>query len=135
MDRYLEDTGGALMELAARALGAEARVAGLARGAGWAMAVAQFLRAAPDLSARGRVPLVDDGPDALRDLAARALARLDAVRGVPRGVAPAFWPGWQTRGLLRRVATDPAAVTEGRMALPEFTRRAGLLWRALSGRP
>lgn len=133
MDTYLEGTGAALMALAARALGGDVDRA--ARDAGWAMALAQFLRASADLATRGRVPLVDDSPAGLRDLAQRGLARLDRVRGVPRSIAPAFWPGWQTRALLGQVIADPSVVAGGRIALPPYRRVAGLAWRALTGRP
>ncbi|MDZ4095407.1 MAG: squalene/phytoene synthase family protein, partial [Paracoccaceae bacterium] len=56
-DTYLADSGGGLMWLAAKALGAPDAAEPLARNAGWAMALAGFLRAVPELEARGRVPL------------------------------------------------------------------------------
>ena len=130
-DAYLQATAGGLMWLAARALGAEAEGEAAARDLGWAAGLAAFLRAVPELTARGRRPLIDGRDPALVDLARRGLARLDRARGVPRGAALA---AWQTRRLLRQVVADPAAVAEGRIGLSEFDRRRLLVWQALTGR-
>ena len=65
MDGYLEDTAGGLMWLACVAAGSSGGEQA-ARDIGWAAGLAAFLRAAPDLAARGRVPLVDDDPGAIR---------------------------------------------------------------------
>ena len=72
-DLYLEDTGAGLMWLAAVALGADARAEPQFRAFGWATGLANFLRAVPELEARGRVPLPDGRPAAVRDLAAEGL--------------------------------------------------------------
>ena len=133
-DAYLTDTGGGLMWLAALALGAPPDAEGQVRAMGWATGLANFLRAVPDLEARGRVPLVDGRPDAVRDLATEGLARLKASRGVRVGAGrPALLAGWQTGALLRQVQRDPLAVAEGRMSLSEFSRRGRLVWQALGG--
>jgi hypothetical protein len=105
----------------------------VARDLGWATGLAAYLRAVPELVARGRVPLVDGRAAAVSALAARGLARLDAARRGPRG-GPALLAGWQTRGLLRQVIRDPMVVAEGRMGLSEFARRGGLIRQALTGR-
>jgi phytoene synthase len=133
-DAYLMDTGGGLMWLAACALGAPQRAEAQVRALGWATGLANFLRAVPDLEARGRVPLVDGRVDAVRALAAEGLARLKASRGAPVGAArPALLAGWQTGVLLRQVQQDPMVVAEGRMGLSEFSRRGRLAWQALGG--
>ena len=137
-DAYLEETGAGLMWLAACALGAPPAAEAAVRGVGWASALAGFLRAVPDLEARGRVPLVDGRPDAVAGLARRGLARLDKARvarvTVPRAAMPALLAGWQAGGLLRQVAADPRVVANGRMGLSEFAKRGGLVWQAFTGR-
>ena len=133
-DAYLDDTGAGLMWLAALALGAGPEVEGQVREFGRATALVQFLRAVPELEARGRMPLVDGRPAAVRALAVAALARVQgfSVRVAGPGQA-ALLAGWQTRAVLRLVARDPVAVAEGRLALPEFSRRGRLVWAALTG--
>lgn len=133
---HIDATAGALMELAARALGAGAGalpvVAEFARGAG----LANWLVAAPALQAAGQPPLPPDAAPA--DLAAQGLAHLRAARArraqVPRVAVPALLTGWQADAVLTRACRDPAAVAEGRLLPSEFRRRGALLWRALSGR-
>ena len=133
-DAYLMDTGGGLMWLAALALGAPQGAEAQVRALGWATGLASFLRAVPDLEARGRVPLVDGRAEAVRDLASEGLARLKASRGARVGAGrPALLAGWQTGALLRQVQRDPTVVAEGRMGLSEFSRRGRLAWQALGG--
>lgn len=130
-DAYLDDTAGGLMWLAAKATGGTDEAA--ARHLGWAMGLANYLRAVPELEARGRFPLPDGRAEAVRALADAGLLRLSKARAghVPKAAALA---AWQARGLLRQVAADPLAVAEGRLALSEFARRGGLLWASLTGR-
>ncbi len=135
---YLEDTGGGLMWLAAAALGGGAEVEGVARDLGWAAGLAAFLRAVPELEARGRVPLVDGRAKAVAGLARTGLERLaraKSARGRVRvELRPAFLAGWQTEGLLRQVLREPGRVAEGRIGLSEFARKGGLFWASLTGR-
>ena len=63
---YLDDTGAGLMWLAALALGAGPEAEVPVRAFGWATGLANYLRAVPELEARGRVPLVDGRPEAIR---------------------------------------------------------------------
>ena len=137
-DAYIDDTSAGLMWLCARALGAPAGAEAAVRAYGWAAGVAAYLRAVPDLEARGRVPLIDGRSEGVARLAMRGLLRLrDAHRArasVPRACAPALLPGWQAEGLLHQVTRDPACVAEGAMGLPEFTRRGRLMWQGLTGR-
>lgn len=133
---YLEDTGAGLMWLAARALGAPDGAEEAVRNFGWATAAAGYLRAVADLRARGRQPLPEGlSPEALARMGQQRLRRARAGRRViPRAVTPALLTGWQTAGLLRLAASDPARVTEGRLALSEFARRGGLIRASLTGR-
>jgi phytoene/squalene synthetase len=132
-ETYLQDTGGGLMWLAAVAVGAGPQVEPAARDLGWAVGLAGFLRAVPELQARGRLPLPDPGADVVRSLAQEGLARLARARrgGVARGAALS---AWQTEGLLRQIVADPRRVAEGRVQLSEFDRRRLLVWQAMTGR-
>jgi phytoene/squalene synthetase len=135
-ETYIEETGAGLMWLAGRALGAPDRAEPVLRGFGWAAGLANFLRATPELAARGRHPLpVGEG---VADLAGRGLAKIVAARAarkdLPKALAPAFLGGWQAERLLRLAVAEPEAVTGGRLVLSEFTRRGSLLWQAATGR-
>lgn len=135
---YIEDTGAGLMWLAARALGAPDGAEATVRAYGWAAGLAAYLRAVAELTSRGRVPLPDASPGALVALARRGLARYDEARAgrarLSRAVSSALLAGWQARGILRLVVRRPVLVTDGTLALSEFSRRGGLLWQGLSGR-
>ena len=122
--RYLEDTGGALMEVAAGVPGA-----GPAREIGTAAALASFFQAVPELEARGRVPLVDGRPGAVARL---ARAGLDRLNGAGRLRHPAVIAAWQARALLRLAVAEPERVKDGALRVSEFRRRAGLLWAGLT---
>ncbi|OYU39099.1 MAG: phytoene synthase [Pseudorhodobacter sp. PARRP1] len=136
-DAYLDRTAGGLMWLAARAVGAEARAEAAVRDYGWAAGLAAFLRAVPVLEERGKRPLVDGRPGAVRDLAARGLEKIKVARAGRRLVgaaAPALLAGWQAEAVLAQVVADPMVVAEGRMGLSEFGRRGRLLWQATTAR-
>ena len=129
-DAYLDDTAGGLMWLAAKACGGTDESA--ARALGWAMGLANYLRAVPELEARGRQPLPDGRAEAVQALAKDGLQRLAMAKGrVPVAAALA---AWQARGLLRQVVANPALVANGAMGLSEFALRGGLLWAAFTGR-
>lgn len=137
MDAYLEDTGAGLMWLSACALGAIPAAEPAVRAYGWAAALASYLRAIPELAARGRVPLLDGRPDGVAQLALRGLIRLNSARkataSVPRAHRPALLAGWQAEGILKQASIDPAAVAEGRLQVSDFARRGRLLWQATTG--
>ncbi|MFE3838178.1 squalene/phytoene synthase family protein [Pseudogemmobacter sonorensis] len=59
---YLEDTGAGLAWLGARALGAPLGAEAVVRDYGWASALANYLRAVPELAARGRAGRPADRP-------------------------------------------------------------------------
>ncbi|SMX50043.1 squalene/phytoene synthase family protein [Maliponia aquimaris] len=128
---YLERTSGGLALTALAALGAPAdRLADAvpyARGAG----LVRYLRAVPDLEARGKLPLPDGRAETL---AALARDQLRAMPGSLRRLRRSFGPAGaalrecaQARPLLQLVARDPGSVSEGRLALSEFRRRWALL--------
>ena len=129
-DVYLDDTAGGLMWLAAKACGGTDEAA--ARALGWAMGLANYLRAVPELEARGRQPLPDGRTEAVQALAKDGLQRLAVAKG--RVPVAATLAAWQARGLLRQVVADPAVVAKGAMGLSEFALRGGLLWAAFTGR-
>ncbi len=133
-DEFLEATGGGLMWAAGAVLGAEAALEPRLRAVGWAAGLAAYLRAVPELEARGRRPLPDGRPERVRTLAHEGLARLVSARGpVPAPVRPALLAAWRTEATLRRAAADPGRVARGALAESEFARRFGLLRRAFSG--
>lgn len=135
---YLDDTAGGLMWLSVRALGGAGLPAGfeaVARDAGWAMGLAAWLRAVPELEARGRVPLVDGRAEAIASLAGEGLARWARARAVraPRAVVPALRAGWQAPAILRQARAEPGRVAAGALGQSEFARRFGLLRRVALG--
>ncbi|MGO4914700.1 squalene/phytoene synthase family protein [Pseudogemmobacter sp. W21_MBD1_M6] len=135
-DAYINATSGGLMWTAARLLGARdpAPVRDLAYAAG----VANWLRAIPELEARGRFALVDGSPEAIRDLAEDALARLDRARkargAVPLLATPALLAGWRAAATLKAARDVPWRVGEGKLGESEFRRKAALLVRSMTGR-
>ncbi|MFV0361225.1 phytoene/squalene synthase family protein [Tropicimonas sp.] len=135
LDRYLEDTAGGLMWTTAMALNVPAEWERAIRDAGWAAGLAAFLRAVPELAARGRRPLRDTRPDAVGALIRKGLIRLARAQesGIPRAAHPALRSAWRACATLRRAAADPSDVLAGRLGESDFARRAGLLRRALFG--
>ncbi len=135
-DAYLDATAGNLMWAAARALGAEAAIEPLIRDFAWGAGLATFLRAAPELAARGRAPFLDAGPKALRTLAAEGRARIARARhaAIPPAARPALWTGATAPALLALAERDPVRIMEGTLTLSDFRRKWALLSRVLTGR-
>jgi len=136
---YLDATAGGLMVLAARALGGNAagNAAGdaAARHVGRATGVVAYLRAIPDLEARGRQPLPDGRAQAVADLARKGLGWLEQGFAARAGVPPAaLLTAAQTRGLLTLAIREPGRVADGLLHLSPMAERGRLLWQALSGR-
>jgi phytoene/squalene synthetase len=135
---YLDATAGGLMWQGARMLGAPAAAEPVVRDYGWGAGLAAWLRAAPDLRARGDAPLPEDAPEAIAALAREGLARIARARAarsrVPAAAFPALATGWQAAAILRQAARDPGRVAQGRLQRSDFARRGGLVWAALSGR-
>lgn len=138
LDAYLEATAAGLMWQAARLLGAGPEAERPVRDFGWAAGLAAWLRAAPELAARGWAPLPDDDPATIADLAREGLSRIARARSlrgqVPARAFPALATGWQAAGLLRQAARAPETVGTGSLALSEFSRRGRLFWAGLTGR-
>lgn len=134
--RHIEETSGGLMWVAARALGdaEESVVRDFAYGVG----VANWLRAIPDLEARGCYPLVDGRPEAVVALAEKALGKIQAARAhrsaVSRAAGVALLTGWQAESVLRRAIAAPGRVGAGDLAGSDFAKKAGLMRRAMTGR-
>ena len=135
---YLDDTAAGLMWLAARVAGAACGAEATVRAYGRAAGMAAFLRALPELTARGRKPLPDAAPQAVAALARLGLAWLDIARrgraDVPAHVRPALLAGWTALPILRQAAIAPERVLDGSLGLSEFSRRGRLLWQAATGR-
>ncbi|HMO70206.1 MAG TPA: squalene/phytoene synthase family protein, partial [Paracoccaceae bacterium] len=85
---YLDDTGGGLMWLAARALGAPAAAEGVARDLGRALGAANLLRASAELAARGRPMLPDPSVGGVRRLARQGQGWLAAARPARAALGP-----------------------------------------------
>jgi phytoene/squalene synthetase len=135
-DDYIDATSAGVMWTAARLLGA--RDPAPVRDMAYAAGVANWLRAIPELEARGRLALVDGSPEAIRDLADDALARLDRARkargAVPVSAAPALLAGWRAAATLKAARDVPWRVGEGKLGESEFRRKGALLVRSLTGR-
>ncbi|MCW1919581.1 squalene/phytoene synthase family protein [Rhodobacter sp. KR11] len=136
LDAYLEATSAGLLWAAALACEAPPEAETAFRALGWALGLANFLRALPELQARGWQAL-DTDPAALRLKAAEGLNHLAIARaqkGAMGRAAPVAVYGWQAGGLLRLAHDNPLRVGEGKLALSEFRRRGGLIWTAFTGR-
>lgn len=136
MDRYLDQTSGTLLSVAVRAQ-VEADDT-ILRDFGYAMGVANWLRAVPELEARGRIPLVNGTLDGVRALAEAALARLKSARNrrseLPGAATAVLLSGWQTEAILRQALRDPARVADGTLGQSDARRRFSLMWAAATGR-
>ncbi len=135
-DAYLDATSGNLMWAAARSLGAPDTAEPAIRDFAWGAGLAQWLRAAPELEARGRIPFVDGRAEALSALAREAQDRIKraraAARLIPKSARPALWPGAAAAALLAQAEADPRRIADGSLGLSDFRRRGSLLWRALA---
>ncbi|MFN3293752.1 MAG: squalene/phytoene synthase family protein [Gemmobacter sp.] len=134
---HLGATGGALMWLAARALGADPQAEPVVRGFGTGAALAAWLQAVPALMAQGRQPLPDPGPGAVSDLALEGIGRIAFARArrrlVPRAALAALLTGAWAGAVLGLAVREPERVAAGRLAPSEFARRGALAWRGLTG--
>lgn len=136
-EEYISRTGGVLMWVGARALGAEARTETEVKALGRAAALARFLAAVPELEARGRIPLVDGRAAAVKRLCQdtlKDLPRSGALKAaLPRPARPALLEGWQARALLARAVQNPQRVADGALRLSEFEKRWRLLRASVFG--
>ncbi|MCA0920064.1 squalene/phytoene synthase family protein [Pseudooceanicola nanhaiensis] len=133
---YLDATSGHLTYVAARALGPVDEA--VARDAGFALGLANWFRAIPDLEAAGKRPLPDGRAHAVRDLADTGLKRLKRARAGRAQVSPEARPALAGVGaaeaVLRQVRARPGDVAAGAIAERPFRERAGLAWRVATGR-
>ena len=132
LDRYIDETAGHLMWVAASLLG-QAEEATL-RCAAYAAGIGAWLRAIPALEEAGRVPLLDGTPAGVTVLAQKGLEALAAARrsrrDLPRTCTPALLLATAAEPALVHAKSYPQAVVEG--ALPETG--LGFTLRAASGR-
>ncbi len=135
-DSYINHSAGSLMVAAAQVLGSADE--DVLRDFGYAVGVANWLRAIPDLEARGRIPLLDGTPEGVRALAGQALDRLKRARSNASGISakarPALYAGWQADWILRRAVARPERVAAGDLAQGEIRRRFSLMRTVASGR-
>jgi 15-cis-phytoene synthase len=135
---YLSQTAGGLMGATAQALGARgADALAAAQAYGTAAGLAAYLRAVPELAARGRRPLLDEGDLAIAALARSALDAWTAARAQRRALGqawPALLAGVQAGAILRRAARAPHLVRAGALHLAPMQARARLIWAAMTGR-
>ena len=133
--QHVDHTSGSLMCVAAQSLGQADE--GVVRDFAFASGVSNWLRAVPELEARGRVPLVDGTGAGVRDLAKTALNRLEQARrgrsAVSKQAAPAMLAGWQAGALLRQALHDPGRVADGTLVQSGARMRLTLMARASSG--
>ncbi len=130
LDAYLTATSVNLMELAARFLGAGEAAIPVIRDFAYGTGVAGFLRALPELEARGRDPL-PEGTDRAA-LARDGLARMQSARNrrdrAQAPALPALLAGASASHRLRRASRGQS------MEMSEFRTRAILIARAFTGR-
>ena len=122
---YLDATGGHLMWVTARTLGADDE--NVFRKLGRANALANLFLAVPELERRGRKPLLDGRPEAVRHLADAALETIEGNHAPKLGRAASL-AAWRTRALLKRAAAEPGRVVTGHLAESEFRKRLSLIW-------
>ena len=131
-DDYINQSSGHLMWLSARALGAPEDLQQKVRNYAYGAGVASMLGAAAELQSRSRIPLIDGTHAGIQALAETALAKMSCT-GISRKIAPALWPGYQAKGLLRQAIAEPQRVADGALALSPFMQNWGLLRRQIFG--
>lgn len=135
-NRYLSETTGALMEVAARALAAPSPMAVTEElsALGRATGLARFLRAVPALEAQNRIPLVDGRAEAIARLAKEALSRCPSARdmrkALPALARPAVTEAFLTTAILKQAERYPDRVATGDLGVSPLRRSFLLLkWR------
>ena len=108
------------------------------REVGYSQGLANWFCAIPELDARGRHPLVDRSPDALRDLAQQGLDRLrrarrlrTRIRGHVRSILLA---AWESSTILRQVMRNPRVMYHGHLGQSPARKRLELMLRSVTGR-
>jgi len=134
--RHIRETSGGLLVVAGQVLD-RAAPAELLQQAGYALGLANWLRAVPALEAAGRIPLVEGTQDAVRALAQEGLEGLAEARrrrrDVPKAARPACLPVTQAEAVLRRAVALPGRVGDGTLDPAPIRRRWALGRAALLG--
>ena len=137
LNAHVDATAGGLMWLSAKALGAGDDEEGPIRRAGFGHGVALWLMAIPGFEERGKRPLVDGRPEAVREFARRGLKALHDARKTrlsKKAVVPALRAAWQAEGVLKRAVADPGRVAQGALTPGPAAGAAALALRAATGR-
>ncbi|MCO6382287.1 squalene/phytoene synthase family protein [Oceanicola sp. 502str15] len=128
---YLDATGGGLVWASAAALGAGAEAEAGLRGWGRGAALARYFQAVPELEGRGRMPLVDGRPEAVKRLADEGLAAMTSgsvCRGeLGTAASSPMLLGAMAPVLLRKVQNAPGRVAAGALEMSEFRKRFRLM--------
>ncbi|WP_120500981.1 squalene/phytoene synthase family protein [Roseovarius sp. EL26] len=132
---YLRVTAGNLLAVALRAVSSPNDE--LARQAGYAHGLANWLRAVPALEASGRIPLVDGRADAVRELAEGGLRSLTTARqgiaAVPQEARPVFLALWQAQAILKAAVKNPEKVAIGQLETSPMRQKLGLMRSTVFG--
>ena len=126
---YLMATGGTVMAMASRILGMRDDYDPAIRNFGYAAGLAAFLQAVPKLKAHGRQPLPDESDAALRNLAADAVAKMDATKKhrLMAVANPAMLAASEARPVLKMVIATPSKVRTGDLNRAPIQQK----WRAM----
>jgi len=103
---------------------------------GYAVGLANYLKAVPDLEDRGRIPLLDGRAEGVVALAQSGLEALQCVKrlGLSKTVRSAFLPGWQAKSILTSAFKHPELVAKGVLEGSEAAKKARLIWKSATGR-
>jgi len=136
---YIGKTSSNLLLAAARSLAdvPEDTVQDTVREAGYALGLANWLRAVPALEKAGRIPLVEGTHQAIRALAEEGLDHLASARAarrtVPGAARPAMLVVWEAGPVLKAARDRPGRVGDGTLDTAPFRSRLTLMARAATG--
>jgi phytoene synthase len=136
---YIGKTSSNLLLAAARSLAdvPEDTVQDTVREAGYALGLANWLRAVPALEQAGRIPLVEGTHQAIRALAEEGLDHLASARAarrtVPGAARPAMLVVWEAGPVLKAARDRPGRVGDGTLDTAPFRSRLTLMARAATG--
>ncbi|MBM7067326.1 squalene/phytoene synthase family protein [Actibacterium sp. 188UL27-1] len=131
---YLHKTAAVPVWAGMATLGAAEEMRPAALDCGWAIGLARFLMAVPELQARGRHPLVQG--QSIADLAQQGLDRLSRKRALRRRVGSVIGAplleGWMAAPILDAVRRDPDLLGRGGPSFSPFRRHWRLLRAAIA---
>ncbi len=136
---YLNRTSGHLTWAGMRALGADPRAEDAARDFALATGLARYLKAAPDLVARGREPFpVDPTSKDMRALISEKIRRLKHATylrfALGKVQTAPLLDGWMAGLTLMRAQRAPARILAGQLGASPFRERLGLIMIASARR-